>query len=542
MYRAVVFPVQTIGGRTPTFVVQTYPSRVVQLHAEVHTKDEEIEVQTYACAPAPAYLLVEIFVKQTTRLLLVVVQCPYIARVGESRQFYYRPHAPAVLEVHLHLDITHLIIVVLSIATTVGTRTEGTDGPTSNRVGSTCKITFLVRKSHCVAVSRAYAKGRVIHQTVLLVEDIVPGKRQVGLHVLRIPHGEDVVRTVFIGLLLEQMTQPIQQVACRLDAIKERHVRPKRLGFVEGRERARIAPTQNEVVLIRVTQRVALLQEIVAESLTDPGQIHITDVHQIETVLPTALVGAVVVNKAGIGYRARELIRTVLILVTDTHLRRFGKSQRSIYFGLEYITGGLAPLISYLAVDAELFGTVEQILVGIARTAGHAPVSCRERSFCLHTHAVDFRFAQHDVALQRILAGPDKRDVGVFDRPEGGQLGVGALHHFLIVHMPRHNLAHTVKHRATNEITALHVVVDFLHYKLLEHYVPQAVSILLVILAQTQLYCHCMVVESRVGLEFQEIFLEKIVPVVAHGRSDARAFLVQNIGVETLVLLDQTIF
>ena len=82
----------------------------------------------------------------------------------------------------------------------------------------------------------------MIYNSMLGREDMMSRKIKIAFYVLRIANIENLKRAIFIGLLLKQMRDAIQQVACRFHLIGERAIRAIGIALSVVRPSSTIAP------------------------------------------------------------------------------------------------------------------------------------------------------------------------------------------------------------------------------------------------------------------------------------------------------------
>ena len=116
----------------------------------------------------------------------------------------------------------------------------------------------------------------------------VIGEVEIRLRVLRERDFPYYVRTLVVLREMEQLTQRVQEITRRLYLECELQIRAVRQTRVEGRERTRITPVHDEMVLVTRFEHRRAVDEIFLELLRHPRDVDIVDIHEVELMRPAA--------------------------------------------------------------------------------------------------------------------------------------------------------------------------------------------------------------------------------------------------------------
>ena len=134
------------------FRVQQWPmflptGGIMSLHAHVDTHKEILEIQSDAGAIGRRNLLIELVeLEHSSRLVLIVLNGPYVACVEEQAQFNHPKQLGTVLKVDVKADVAALVDEVgQAVVAVVTARAQGAHTPTAHTVGTATVEAFLER-------------------------------------------------------------------------------------------------------------------------------------------------------------------------------------------------------------------------------------------------------------------------------------------------------------------------------------------------------------------------------------------------------------
>lgn len=255
-------------------------------HAHVEPKDEIVEIEPHAQSVCHSQLFVELVeFKLSSRLVFIIPDRPDVAGIHEEGAIEFPEEMGAVLHVEVEFHVSCLVDEVDgSVIPLERARSETSDTPSSDGVGSTRKIPFLERQHGTVAIGICQSESCVHHQRVSVVEGEDMREFEVALDILRECNVEEGVLSLTVFVELEQSSRRFKQVAAQF-----------KIGFygtrsiVVGQSESR--PHDEEVLIVVSENDVSVADAVeifVLEGRGNPRHVNVVEVDGIGFESPSA--------------------------------------------------------------------------------------------------------------------------------------------------------------------------------------------------------------------------------------------------------------
>lgn len=169
-------------------------------HSEVETKDEVVEIETYAPTVTDGQLFQKVVdFEHPSRLFFVAAQSPDVSCVDKQSTVEFPKQMGAIFHVQVHLHVTGLIDEVdVAVPPDVFSRAETSYAPSSHAVRTAGEVAFFERKDIAVTVWIGNAEAEVQHECIVIVEPDVMGIVYIAFDILCKSDIEQFVHPQFI--------------------------------------------------------------------------------------------------------------------------------------------------------------------------------------------------------------------------------------------------------------------------------------------------------------------------------------------------------